>query len=116
MIVSLYACTPLTSFYHALRCPDALQLISDHLNSGGGVFGSSGSAVAAHQRPLLLILDRSADLVTPLRHTSTYQALLDDVLEHRVNRVTVDIEGKVRVCAAGSIDMRVFLYTGMHEH
>ncbi|KAG5184379.1 Sec1-like protein [Tribonema minus] len=75
------------------------KLIGDHLASAGGVFGAGGgggtaAAAAAAQRPLLVILDRSADLVTPLRHTSTYQALLDDVLEHRVNRVTVQIEGK----------------------
>lgn len=70
------------------------KLISDSLttggSSGGGVFGNQ----KAYNRPLLIVIDRSADLVTPLRHTSTYQALLDDVLEHRVNRVTVDIEGK----------------------
>jgi Sec1 family len=72
------------------------QLVSDHLQGGGGgVFGGWGLASTAAQRPLLVILDRTADLVTPLRHTSTYQALLDDVLEHRVNRVTVEIEGKV---------------------
>lgn len=29
----------------------------------------------------------------PLLHTSTYQALVDDLLEHKLNRVTVDISG-----------------------
>jgi Sec1 family len=81
------------------RCAHT-QLVSDHLQGGGGgVFGGGGLASTAAQRPLLVILDRTADLVTPLRHTSTYQALLDDVLEHRVNRVTVEIEGKVSAFA-----------------
>lgn len=42
-------------------------------------------------RPLLLIFDRTCDLSPPLQHTSTYQALVDDLLEHRLNRVTVEI-------------------------
>ena len=42
-------------------------------------------------RPLLVILDRNADLVTPIQHTSTYQALIDDVLLHRANRVEFEV-------------------------
>lgn len=38
-------------------------------------------------RPLLVILDRNADLITPVQHTSTYQALIDDLLQHKANRV-----------------------------
>eukprot|EP00529_Nitzschia_sp_RCC80_P016245 CAMPEP_0113449196 /NCGR_PEP_ID=MMETSP0014_2-20120614/5167_1 /TAXON_ID=2857 /ORGANISM="Nitzschia sp." /LENGTH=655 /DNA_ID=CAMNT_0000340451 /DNA_START=184 /DNA_END=2151 /DNA_ORIENTATION=+ /assembly_acc=CAM_ASM_000159 len=49
-------------------------------------------------RPLLVILDRNADLITPIQHTSTYQALIDDMLTHKANRVefdvTTDIGGK----------------------
>lgn len=42
-------------------------------------------------RPLLVILDRNADLITPIQHTSTYQALIDDMLKHNANRVEFDI-------------------------
>eukprot|EP00934_Nitzschia_sp_Nitz4_P005717 Nitzschia sp. Nitz4//scaffold62_size106224//48844//50880//NITZ4_004357-RA/size106224-augustus-gene-0.92-mRNA-1//1//CDS//3329555859//5707//frame0 len=42
-------------------------------------------------RPLLVILDRNADLVTPIQHTSTYQALIDDMLQHTANRVEFDV-------------------------
>jgi sec1 family domain-containing protein 1 len=42
-------------------------------------------------RPLLVILDRNADLITPIQHTSTYQALVDDVLTHKANRVEFDV-------------------------
>ena len=52
----------------------------------------------SHSRPLLVILDRNADLITPFQHTSTYQALIDDVLTHKANRVefvvTQDAGGK----------------------
>ena len=42
-------------------------------------------------RPLLVILDRNADLITPIQHCSTYQALIDDVLTHKANRVEFDV-------------------------
>jgi hypothetical protein len=42
-------------------------------------------------RPLLVILDRNADLITPIHHTSTYQALIDDMLKHTANRVEFDV-------------------------
>ena len=40
---------------------------------------------------MVVICDRNSDLITPLQHTSTYQALIDDVLDHAANRVTFDI-------------------------
>ncbi|XP_022669028.1 sec1 family domain-containing protein 1-like isoform X1 [Varroa destructor] len=42
------------------------------------------------QRPLLVILDRSMDMATPLHHTWTYQALTHDVLDYKLNRVTLE--------------------------
>ena len=45
-------------------------------------------------RPLLVIMDRNSDLITPLQHTSTYQALVDDVLQHSSNRVSFVIQDK----------------------
>jgi sec1 family domain-containing protein 1 len=42
-------------------------------------------------RPLLVILDRTADLITPIQHTSTYQALIDDLLQHTANRVEFEV-------------------------
>ncbi|MBW0468204.1 hypothetical protein O181_007919 [Austropuccinia psidii MF-1] len=41
-------------------------------------------------RPLLVILDRNLDLVPMLSHSWTYQALVNDLLEMRLNRVTVE--------------------------
>ena len=42
-------------------------------------------------RPLLVILDRNSDLITPVQHTSTYQALIDDLLVHKANRVEFEV-------------------------
>ncbi|XP_040168723.1 protein sly1 homolog [Anopheles arabiensis] len=42
------------------------------------------------QRPLLVLLDRTIDMATPLHHTWTYQALAHDVLELALNRVVVE--------------------------
>ena len=45
-----------------------------------------------HHRPVLVIMDRNMDLITPVQHASTYQALIDDVLEHKANRVEFNVK------------------------
>ena len=45
-------------------------------------------------RPVILLLDRNFDLMTPLSHSWTYQALINDVLETGLNQVAINIEGK----------------------
>jgi len=47
---------------------------------------------SSHNRPVLVIMDRNLDLITPLQHVSTYQALVDDVLDHTSNRVEFDVQ------------------------
>ena len=43
-------------------------------------------------------MDRNSDLITPIQHASTYQALIDDLLTHNANRVeftvTLDADAK----------------------
>src|SRR5690554_4991620 len=70
--------------------------LRDHIFSRGGAASSlfKDSLAVERSRPLLVIFDRNEDLVTPLHHTATYQALVDDVLEHRLNRVQVKIDKK----------------------
>jgi len=46
---------------------------------------------ASFQRPVLVIMDRNIDLVPMLSHSWTYQALVSDVLEMKLNRVTVEV-------------------------
>ena len=40
---------------------------------------------------VLVILDRNIDLIPMLSHSWTYQALVHDVLEMKLNRVSVDV-------------------------
>jgi hypothetical protein len=42
------------------------------------------------QRPVLILLDRNFDLATPLHHTWTYQALIHDVFDLKLNRVDLE--------------------------
>ncbi|KAK7142236.1 hypothetical protein R3I94_011810 [Phoxinus phoxinus] len=49
-----------------------------------------GTGQFSFQRPLFVLADRNLDLATPLHHTWTYQALIHDVLDFHLNRVSVD--------------------------
>ncbi|KAL9938762.1 hypothetical protein V8E36_002481 [Tilletia maclaganii] len=74
--------------------------IREHIRAagaGGGQHlfaGASAGDVQAWgtgaQRPLLVLLDRNVDLVPMLSHSWTYQALVHDVLDLKLNRVTVE--------------------------
>ncbi|KAJ1463105.1 Sec1-like protein [Pelagophyceae sp. CCMP2097] len=65
-------------------------LLADHADQLKGE-----RAQPAGDRPLLVIVDRCADVATPLRHTETYHALLDDVLDHAHSKVAfVEADGK----------------------
>lgn len=79
-----------------IRCPrgNAAEMVSRKLESklrdyilstrSNNVFSSEGN------RPVLVILDRNLDLVPMISHSWTYQALVNDVLEMKLNRVTVE--------------------------
>lgn len=62
--------------------------------------------VFSFQRPLLLLLDRTIDLATPLHHTWTYQALIHDVLELGLNMVYVEDDSG----AVGGINSMIMYY------
>jgi len=53
------------------------------------LFSQEPGGLSTLQRPLLLVLDRNIDLVPLLSHGWTYQALVSDCLEMKLNRVTV---------------------------
>ncbi|GAA6010832.1 hypothetical protein JCM11491_004557 [Sporobolomyces phaffii] len=77
------------------------RLVRDHLassgqrgqnafNSGSGASSGSGGGDGFSARPLLVLFDRNVDLVPMLSHSWTYQALVNDVLGMKLNRVTVE--------------------------
>ncbi|KAJ5354677.1 Sec1-like protein [Penicillium brevicompactum] len=86
-----------------IRCPKggAAELIAtkldrklrDHiLNSKDNLFSGNQKALPGvpSTRPVLIIMDRNVDLVPMLSHSWTYQSLVQDVLEMRLNRITLD--------------------------
>lgn len=56
----------------------------------GTEFQRLGGSSLMFSRPLLIILDRSFDMSTPLLHSWTYQALVHDVLDFKLNQVFVE--------------------------
>ncbi|OOF94246.1 hypothetical protein ASPCADRAFT_208768 [Aspergillus carbonarius ITEM 5010] len=85
-----------------IRCPKggAAELIAtkldrklrDHiLNSKDNLFSNKKSTPGVPSaRPVLIIVDRNVDLVPMLSHSWTYQSLVQDVLQMRLNRITVE--------------------------
>ncbi|TXT09076.1 hypothetical protein VHUM_02550 [Vanrija humicola] len=64
--------------------------LRDHISSSSSQRGGNSFGADSLQRPLLVILDRNVDLIPMLSHSWTYQALVHDVLDMKLNRVTVE--------------------------
>ncbi|KAI9805680.1 MAG: Sec1 domain containing protein 1 [Piccolia ochrophora] len=89
-----------------IRCPKggAAEMISakldrklrDHvLNSKDNLFSApsarpSSATGVSSSRPVLIIVDRTVDLIPMLSHSWTYQSLVNDVLKMKLNRITVE--------------------------
>ncbi|KAE8354703.1 Sec1-like protein [Aspergillus coremiiformis] len=86
-----------------IRCPKggAAELIAtkldrklrDHiLNSKDNLFSTNKKSTPGvpSSRPVLVIVDRNVDLVPMLSHSWTYQSLVQDVLQMRLNRITLE--------------------------
>ena len=67
---------------HVARAVD--KKLRDHLLQGGSDVGSSGFNF---QRPVLILLDRTVNLSVMLHHPWTYQAMMQDMLNAKLNRV-----------------------------
>ncbi|CAK4079657.1 unnamed protein product [Aphanomyces euteiches] len=80
------------------------QTLRDHLTKRSGVFNDSG---ATFQRPVLIILDRNEDLTSILHHPSTYQALVDDMLKIKLNRVSFKVPNDKGQLVEKSLDLDV---------
>lgn len=66
--------------------------LRDHiLNAKDNLFsGSSSRSAAASSRPILILVDRNVDLTPMLSHSWTYQSLVHDVLQIKLNRITLE--------------------------
>lgn len=67
-------------------------------------------------RPLMLIVDRSVDLFPVLQHTSTYQALISDLLDCKLNRVTIDVPEKAAVGATTVTKKKTYDLNTQSDH
>ena len=93
--------------------------IREHITSSRGgtnlfseAAGSAGQASWSSSRPLLVVLDRNVDLVPMLAHSWTYQALVQDVLDLQLNRVTViSSEGGVTSKKTYDLDSKDFFWS-----
>jgi hypothetical protein len=96
-------CSQNTGAIPIIRCPKggAAELIAtkldrklrDHiLNSKDNLFSTNKKSAPGvpSARPVLVIVDRNVDLVPMLSHSWTYQSLVQDVLQMRLNRITVE--------------------------
>ncbi|CAH8842079.1 unnamed protein product [Trichobilharzia szidati] len=66
----------------SLNSPLCVPNKSAQINSPSNLF----------QRPLLILLDRSLDLASPLHHELSYQSLIHDIFNIRLNRVHVNLD------------------------
>lgn len=117
---SLFSALATVGTLPIIRCPrgNAAELVSrklesrlkDHMSTVRGVGNlftadgsvNVGSSAWAASRPLLIVLDRNIDLVPMLAHSWTYQALVQDVLDLKLNRVTVPVDGTSDPTAASA--------------
>jgi len=68
--------------------------LTEHLSTMGNLF-SENQGGSSFQRPVLVLLDRNIDLAIMLQHTWTYQPLVHDLLELKLNRVQVEVSETV---------------------
>ncbi|KIO28386.1 hypothetical protein M407DRAFT_14746 [Tulasnella calospora MUT 4182] len=99
----LFSAVATTGQVPYIRCPrgNAAEMVAKKLEqkirdqllgsarTGSGVFAQPDGGIGALTRPVLVILDRNVDLIPMMSHSWTYQALVHDVLDMRLNRVTV---------------------------
>lgn len=65
------------------------QRLRDHLLSKNNLFTEGGNFVSSFQRPILCIFDRNFELSVGIQHDFRYRPLVHDVLELKLNRLTV---------------------------
>lgn len=102
----LFSVVATTGYVPIIRCPRGgapemvarklCRLIVEHptliRSSTSSSSSSKNNMSSHHHRPVLVIMDRNMDLITPVQHASTYQALVDDVLDHKANRVEFNVK------------------------
>nr|CAD1821218.1 unnamed protein product [Ananas comosus var. bracteatus] len=63
--------------------------LRDHLLAKPNLFSEGGGMAASFQRPVLCIFDRNFELAVGIQHDWSYRPLVHDVLDLKLNRVTL---------------------------
>lgn len=64
--------------------------IRSHLINTKSALAMTSTTNSSTSRPLVIIADRMIDLAGPIRHSSAYNALIDDILGLQDNKVTLN--------------------------
>lgn len=109
IVIGLFSVAVTMGAIPIIRCPKggAAEIIAtkldrklrDHLlDSKDNLFAGAGpgsrqhgSAGAPQSRPVMVVVDRNIDLVPMLSHSWTYQSLVHDVLDVKLNRITMEV-------------------------
>lgn len=76
-------------------CGKLESKIKNHLINTKSPLSLSNPTVSPNQpRPLLLVIDRTIDLAAPLKHSSAYNALIDEILGLNSNQIQIAGTGK----------------------
>ena len=102
VLMSFGCCAPLiccpqgdnNSFIKGV-CGKLESRIKNHLiNTKSPLSLSNPQASPNQPRPLLLVVDRRIDLAAPLKHSSAYNALIDEILGLNSNQIQITATGK----------------------
>lgn len=81
--------------------------IKSHLiNTKSPLAMTPQSVSPSASRPLLIVVDRFVDLTGPIKHSSAYNALIDDILGLQANKVNLSVP----VAKSFDIDMRDWIW------
>ena len=76
-------------------CGKIESRIKNHLINTKSLLSLSNPQASPNQpRPLLLVVDRRIDLAAPLKHSSAYNALIDEILGLNSNQIQIATTGK----------------------
>jgi hypothetical protein len=102
-----------------IRCPsgNAAEMVArkldarlrDHIHNTRQTAGVK-QPQQAYQRPVLVLLDRTVDLVSMLSHSWTYQALVHDLCDLHLNRITLPAEESSKARKAYDLDASDFFW------
>ncbi|ORX84001.1 Sec1-like protein [Basidiobolus meristosporus CBS 931.73] len=120
IVNSLFSVLVTMGVVPVIRCPrgGAAEMISqrldnklrDHvLNNRANLFADTTGLAA--QSPVLILLDRSIDLAPLFSHSWTYQALVHDALDMKLNRIVIQTQEHGRTSKKGyDLDIQDFFW------